>query len=305
MRYGKYRFIFSMLIVPVALYAVFVISPYAQAIYISFTRWSGYTASKQWVGLSNYDQLAHDSVFWTSLEHNMEALVIVPVLTLSLGLFFATMLNVGGRRGRLAIGGVRGAAFYKVIYFFPYILSIAVLGVLFSFVFDSTNDGLLNGFLGLFGVGSVDWLGSTGTAFWSILAVVIWSAVGFYVVLFSAAMGSIPHELYEAALLDGANRWSTFWRLTLPLVWDTVQVAMVYVAIQALDLFAIVNTMSAAAGAGGPDNSTQVIANYLYQNAFTYGTFGYASALGVALLLLTLIIAALTLRLTRRERLEF
>ena len=114
MRYGKYRFVVSMLIVPVALYAVLVISPYAQAIYISFTRWSGYTASKTWVGFSNYDKLAHDSIFWTALKHNMIALVVVPIVTLSLGLFFATMLNVGGRKGRATIQGVRGAADVRV-----------------------------------------------------------------------------------------------------------------------------------------------------------------------------------------------
>lgn len=177
--------------------------------------------------------------------------------------------------------------------------------MLWSFIYDSTDNGLLNGFLKLFGIGQVDWLGSTSVAFWAIPGVMVWISVGFYVVLFTAAMGSIPHELYEAALLDGANRWITFWRLTLPLMWDTVQVAIVYISIQALDMFALINTMSGANGGGGPDNSTQVMANYLYINAFSYSDFGYASTIGVALLILTLIISVFTLRVTRRERLEF
>jgi N-acetylglucosamine transport system permease protein len=305
MRYGKYPFVISMLIVPVALYAVFVISPYVQAIYISFTHWSGFTSSKQWAGLANYDKLIHDSVFWESMEHNGIALGVLVVATVALGLFFATMLNVGGTKGKVGIHGVRGSAFYKVVYFFPYVLSIAVVGVLWSFIYDSTDNGLLNGFLKLFGISQVDWLGSKSVAFWAILGVMLWISVGFYVVLFTAAMGSIPHELYEAALLDGANRWITFWKLTLPLMWDTVQVAIVYISIQALDMFALINTMSGANGGGGPDNSTQVMANYLYINAFTYNDFGYASTIGVVLLIVTLIISVFTLRVTRRERLEF
>src|SRR5215470_17920695 len=196
MRYGRYRFITSMLVVPLALYAVFVLSPYAQSIYISFTQWSGFTSNKQWVGLRNYRTLIHDDTFWTSVEHNLIALIVLPVVTVALGLFFATMLNVGGKKGKAAVQGVRGSSFYKVVYFFPYVLSIVVIGVLWSFIYDSTSHGLLNGFLGWFG-GRVDWLGDTSTAFWAILVVMIWTSVGFYVVLFSAAMGSIPTELFE------------------------------------------------------------------------------------------------------------
>lgn len=304
MRYGKYRFVVSMLVVPVALYAVFVLSPYVQSFYISFTDWTGFTAQKNWVGFRNYNHLLHDSVFWTSVRHNILALIAIPLVTISLGLFFATMLNVGGRKGKAAIQGVRGSSFYKVVFFFPYVLSIAVVGVLWSFVYDSTSNGLLNGFLIKIGLGRHDLLGSPSTAFWALLAVMIWVSVGFYVVLFTAAMGSIPRELYEAVLLDGANRWSTFWKLTLPLMWDSVQVGLVYIGIQALDLFALVNTMSAN-GSGGPDNSTQVISNWLYVQAFRFGNFGYATSMGVALLILTLLMAALTFRFSRRERLEF
>jgi N-acetylglucosamine transport system permease protein len=306
MRQGRYPFIISMLLVPFVLYVVFVLSPYAQAFYISLTDWSGYTAAKTFVGMSNYSKLVHDPVFWTSVKHNLIAVVAIPVVTIALALFFATMLNVGGRRGKAAIQGVRGSAFYKVIFFFPYILSIAVVGVLWSFVYDSTDNGLINGFLKSIGLGGpVDWLGDPSIAFWAILAVMVWVSVGFYVVLFTASMGSIPRELYEAVLLDGANRWSTFWRLTLPLMWDSLQVGIIYIGIQALDLFALVSTMSAAGGSGGPDNSTQVISNYLYQTGFKFGQFGYASAMGVALCILTLLLAGLTFRVTRRERLEF
>jgi N-acetylglucosamine transport system permease protein len=306
MRHGRYRFIALMLLPPLALYIVLVLSPYVQSFYVSLTDWSGYTAQKKYVGLQNYHKLVKDPIVHKALEHNGVAVVVVPLVTIALALFFATMLNIGGRRGHSGIRGVRGSGFYKIVYFFPQVMSVAIVGVLWSNVYDSTSNGLLNGMLKWVGIGPVNWLGDTSYAFASILAVVVWTSVGFYVVLFSASMGSIPAELFEAATLDGANRWNTFWRLTLPLIWDTLQVGVIYVAIAALDMFAIVNTISAAAGAGGPDNSTQVMAVYLYQNAFGgQGTFGYASALGVTLFLLTIILAAITFRFSRRERLEF
>jgi N-acetylglucosamine transport system permease protein len=134
------------------------------------------------------------------------------------------------------------------------------------------------------------------------MAAMIWSAVGFYVVLFSAAMESIPQELMEAALIDGASSGAIFRRITVPLIFESVQVAFIYLGIAALDGFALVQIMTV--GPGGPDNSTEVMGLGLWRNAFTYGKFGYASAMGVAMFLLTLSLAALLLRATRRERVE-
>jgi N-acetylglucosamine transport system permease protein len=201
-------------------------------------------------------------------------------------------------------GGVRGSGFYKVVYFFPSVLSIAVIAVLWQFVYEPRN-GLLNGLLGAVGLDGLRqiWLGDRDVALAAIAAIAVWGGVGFYVVLFTAAMNSIPRELYEAAVLDGAGRWQSFWRLTLPLIWGTVQVALAYLVIGALDMFALVKILSV--GPGGPDNSTQVISLYMYENAFTYGRFGYASAIGVTLFLLTLIMTLIVFRVSRRERVEY
>ncbi|NUT37149.1 MAG: sugar ABC transporter permease [Hamadaea sp.] len=305
MRAGSRGFVVSALAVPVIAYCVLVVSPYAQSFYISLTDWNGMSAERRFVGFANYTRLFSDDVFWTSLWHNVIAVVVIPVATLALGLFFATMIRVGRYRARGGTMSVRGGAFYRVAYFFPHVLSIAVIGVLFSNVYDPTSSGLLNGLLGVAGIDPVNWLGDTSTAYASILAVIVWLSVGFYVVLFTSAMSSIPADLFEAARLDGANRWQTFRRLTLPLIWDTVQVAGVYLGIHALDMFAIVNVMSAAGGSGGPDNATQVLGNYLYLTAFQDSEFGYATAIGVALLVLTLVFAWVSLRLTRRDRIEY
>jgi N-acetylglucosamine transport system permease protein len=296
MHHGKYRFLCSLLVVPLALYAIFVVSPYVQAFSISLTDWQGMSATYRYIGFGNFGELFRDPVFWVALRHNVFLLITIPVIVVTLALFFSSMLNYGG--------GVRGSRFYKVVYFFPSVLSIAVISVLWQFVYEPRN-GLLNGFLRALGLGRLEqiWLGDKHVALGAITAVVVWGGVGFYVVLFTAAMSSIPKEIYEAALLDGAGAWQAFWRMTLPLIWGSVQVALVYLMIGAMDMFALVKILSV--GPGGPDDSTQVISLYMYENAFTYGRFGYASAVGVTLFFLTLILTLVVFRLSRRDRVEY
>ena len=144
---------------------------------------------------------------------------------------------------------------------------------------------------------------SPSIALLCVLWVLIWGSVGFYLVLFNAAMSSIPRDIFEAALLDGAGRTSTFFRVTMPLLWDTIQTSWVYLAILALDVYALVAVMTA--GPGGPNNSTQVISLQIAQNGFQFGRAGYASAMGVVLFFFTLVIAVVMLRITRRERIEY
>ncbi len=305
MKYGKYQFILSFLAIPIALYGIFVLSPYVQAFYIALTDWQGYTSTQNFIGLDNFTALARDPIMLVALKHNLILLIAIPVIIITFALFFATMLSNGGSgRGRAGIRGVRGSGFYKVVYFFPSVLSVAIIAVLWDNVFEAKN-GLLNGSLSLIGLDSLRqvWLGDKDLALGSVAAVSVWAGVGFYIVIFTAAMSSIPDELYEAALLDGANRFQTVWRLTIPLVWDTVQVAMIYLAISALDSFALINILTV--GPGGPDNATQVVALYLYENAFTHNKFGYASAIGVTLFALTLVLTAITFRLSKRERIEY
>jgi N-acetylglucosamine transport system permease protein len=133
----------------------------------------------------------------------------------------------------------------------------------------------------------------------------VWCTVGFFVVLFSAAMTSIPRDYYEAALLDGADRITTFFRITLPLLWDTVQSGWIYMGILALgaEAFAVVQIMTT--GPGGPAYSTTVLPLYVYLKAFRDGQAAYATTIGVALLVVTLAFAAVVLKLGRRERLEY
>ncbi|MER6209783.1 sugar ABC transporter permease [Streptomyces sp. NPDC001642] len=308
MQHGKYRFIVGFLIVPLGLYALFVVWPFIQSIYYSFTDWTGLSPEFKMVGFANYKRMIHDEIFWKSLQHSLLFALVLPLVTISLALFFAFMINVGGRRrtGGPVIQGVRGSSFYKIVYFFPQVLSIAIVALLFAFAYNP-DSGAINSLLRGIGLDSLQplWLGDPSLALWCVMAVLVWSSVGFFVVLFSAGMASIPAELYEAALLDGANRMTTFFRLTLPLLWDTVMSGWVYMGILALgaESFAVVQIMTT--GPGGPDYSTTVLVLYVYQKAFRDGQAAYATTIGVALLVVTLAFAAIVMRLGRRERLEF
>ncbi|MFE5482584.1 carbohydrate ABC transporter permease [Streptomyces sp. NPDC056527] len=309
MQHGKYRFIVGFLAVPLAMYALFVIWPFVQSIYYSFTDWSGLSPEFRMVGFDNYSRMLDDEVFWKSLQHSLTFAVVLPLVTVGLALFFAFMLNVGGRRRRgAAVAGVRGSSFYKIVYFFPQVLSIAIVALLFQFAYNP-NSGAINSVLKGVGLGSIqpDWLGDPNLALICVMVVLVWSTVGFFVVLFSAGMASIPRDFYEAALLDGANRFTTFFKITLPLLWDTVQSGWIYMGILALgaESFAVVQIMTVGPNGGGPDYSTIVMPLYVYQKAFRDGQAAYATTIGVALLFVTLLFAAVVMRFGRRERLEY
>jgi N-acetylglucosamine transport system permease protein len=298
-KHGRYPLLAAFLLPPLALYGYFVISPYLQTFLISATDWQGLSPTFEFVGLDNFRRLWHDHYVWNALLHNLWLLLLLPLLTIALGLFLATMLNVGGRGGRAAVTGVRGSAVYKLVYFAPQMLSVAVIGVLWSELYNPRS-GLINGALRAVGIEGPIWLGDPDIAFWAVLAVMVWSNVGFYVVLFGAAMQSVPRDIYEAAALDGASRFITMVRITVPLLWDTIQVAWVYLAVIAMDVFAVIQIMTR----GGPSFSTDVIGERLYDVSFGESKFGYGSAIGVVMFFLTLTITIAALRLSRRERIE-
>jgi N-acetylglucosamine transport system permease protein len=295
MNHGKYRLIVPFLAPALLLYAVFVLYPYAQAFRISLYQWRGVSANKKYIGLENYRKIVEDENFRNALTHNAQLLIVLPIFTIGLAMLFAALFVQGGK-------GVRGANFYRIVYFFPQVMSLVIVGILWQYIYNP-NSGLVNGFLDTVGLDSLkrSWLGDTSTALWAVAAVIVWQAVGFYMVLFVAGMQSIPYDFYEAARLDGASRFAQFKDVTLPLLWENIRVAIVYIAIAALDLFTIIQVMTE----GRPQRSTDVVARYMYEQAFTNSQFGYASAIGVVLLILTLGLSIVLLFFSRRERLEF
>jgi N-acetylglucosamine transport system permease protein len=312
MRHGVARFVTGFLALPVALYLFYVVWPFAQAAGYSLTDWGGFSDSQQFVGLDNYLRLVKDELVRKAFWHNVFFLVTLPLITITLALFLAFLLNVGGRGNRTGVRGVFGSGLYKVIFFFPITLSLVVIAVMWQQVYRSDDQGLVNGVLMKIGLVDHDnpvaftadpepFLGVPAVLWW-LLLIAVWSGVGFYMVLFSAAMQSIPKDIYEAALLDGASRVHTFFRVTLPLLRDTVSVAWVYLGFIALDMYALVYVMTPSQG--GPNHASEIFASVINFTAFQKGQFGYACAMAVALAIFTMVLAAVQLRVTRRDRVE-
>ena len=297
MHYHKYRLIIPFLLPALVLYGTFVLFPYAQAIYVSLTEWRGYSPNKPWVGLDNYQRAWEDERLRDALSRNGQILIVLPLVTIAIALTFAALFTQG-------TNAIKGAGFYRIVFFFPQVISAVIVGMLWSYVYHP-NIGLLNGVLGAVGLDSLEraWLGNPTTILWAIVAVMVWSSVGFYMVIYIASMQSIPTSFYEAAVLDGANRWTSFKDITFPLIWETLRTTLIYIGIIALDAFVLVQVMTG--GGVGSGRRAEVAALYLYTQAFDRNRWGYASAIGVILLILTLILSVVIMRLTRRETYEF
>lgn len=300
----KNWFIFSYLAVPVSLYFIFVLVPYLGAMAISLTRWTGTsTLDKiEFRGLQSFQRILSDEKFWSALSHNLLVLIVMPVCTLALALLFAALFTQG----------LKGGKFFRIVFFFPQVMSVAIVAIVWGFVFHPTM-GILNGVLILaapaFGMAGSNfpWLGNVSTVLPSVIAVAIWQAVGFYMVLFIAGMQGIPEELYEVSRIDGASALVQFWSITIPLLWETIRTAVVFLTIAAMDMYTYVTILTN--GSGGPSRSADVLSTYMVQQAFGGGNnsnpFGYGTAIGVVLLLIILMLSGLGLRVTRREVTEF
>ncbi len=288
-------FIAVFLLLPLAIFLIFVISPFVQALYYAMTNWTGFSPNMDFVGLDNYVKLFKDTTFLQAMLNNVVLALIVPLITIVIALVFASMITVGGpSHGQ--VRGLQGSSFYRVISFFPYVIPAIVIAILWAMIYAPT--GLLNGALGAIGIDTNQfaWLGDANTAMGATIFVIVWSMVGFYMILFIAAIKGIPAETLEAARIDGAGRFRTVTSILLPQMRDNVQTAYIYLGIMALDAFVY---MAGLNSTGGPGNSTLVMSQYLFRTAFEKGQFGLATAMGIVLAVITLLFAALIIGLFR------
>ncbi len=295
MKKGQTRFILGFLVVPLVLYFIFVILPFFGSMLLAFTRWRGVSADITFIGFDNLTKLVGDDRFWNALQHNLVVLVFLLAITISMALLFAALFA----------RGLRGQRIFRITFFFPQVLSAAVVAVLFSYVYNPIV-GILSSLLGALGfkeLASFPWLGDTGTVLPAVIFVAVWQAVGFYMVLFIASMQSIPNEYYEAAKLDGANEGQIFFNITLPLMRDTLRTAVVFLMIGAMDMFVYVSTLTNENG--GPNRAAEVLSSYLYGEAFRRQNFGYATMMAVVLMIIVLILSTIGLRAGSRETLEY
>lgn len=287
---------------PLAVYIMFVVSPFLQSFYYSLTNWSGLSPTMEFIGLENYRRVLANEIFWKALRNNLVLLVLLPTVTIALSFALAVMVTIGGTT-QGGIRGIRGSSVYRVVSFFPYAIPAVIVGILFNFVYHPSG-GLLNGVLNLVArplglTVSTAWLGDPRVALLALAAAIVWAFVGFYMVLFVAAISSISSEVLEAARLDGAGRLRIAVQIVAPMVRDSVSTALVYMGILALDAFTFASVMTPN---GGTDNSTRVVSQLLYQTGFQQGRFGEANAMGVIMALVTMLVAILVLALGRGRK---
>jgi N-acetylglucosamine transport system permease protein len=290
--FDKVSFMVVFLVLPLAIFLVFVILPFVQALYYSMTDWGGFSPNMNFIGLQNFVKLFNDNIFMHALLNNVIIAIVVPLVTIGIALILAGMLTVGGP-SKGPIRGIKASGFYRTVSFFPYCIPAIVIGLIWAEVYDPSA-GILNGFLTAIGFQSFDnfaWLGVVATALPAAMFVMIWAFIGFYTVLFVAAIKGIPAELYEATRIDGAGRFRTAISLTIPMIRDTVQTAYIYIGIASLDAFVFMAALFP--NAGGPANTTLVMSQELFNTAFRKGQFGYATAMGVVLAAVTMLFAAI------------
>ena len=258
-------------------FMVFIAGLVVASIVISTWRWDLLTPPQE-VGTKNYvDLFLHDPLFWQSLRNTLYFVALTIPLGIVLSLALALAVNTK----------LRGITFFRTMYFIPVVSSMVAVAVVWRWVFN--NDfGLLNWFLGLFGIHKVDWLGNPLTAMPAVALMTVWKGLGFTMTLFLAGLQGIPQHLYEAIELDGAGKWQRFRYVTWPLLTPTTFFVSVISVIGSFQVFDAIYLMTS----GGPGNSTVVYNFYLFNQAFRYFHMGYAAAMAW---ILFAVIALLTL----------
>lgn len=274
------------------LFLLLVVAPIVTAIYTSFFKWNGFGgAPTNFVGLDNFRRLIADELFIGDLQRALILVTLSLVIQLPVALGLAMLLNQP----------VRGRAVYRVLFFAPYVLSEVTTAVLFTIVF-SPNFGLINTVfdkVGLSDLGAT-WLADPKTVIYALFLVISWKYFGFHMMLYLAGRQNIPNELLEAASIDGAGTWKTFRHITLPLLGPTIRISVFLSIIGSIQLFDMVWVLTG----GGPIHSSETMAVSMFQYGFRRYEVGYASAISVAIFVISLVIALTYQRFVLRRDLE-
>jgi len=254
-----------------------VLVPIGLAVYTSLFKWNGFGGlPTQFVGLSNFVRLLGDEVFLGDLKRGLVLVLLSVLVQLPVALGLALLLNQE----------LRFRGLYRLIFFAPYVLSEVITGVLFTMVF-SPSGGLVNQILDVFGVSGQTWLSDPDSALLTLFFVVSWKYFGFHMILLLAGRQDIPPELSEAGMMDGAGTWQVFRHITLPLLGPTIRISVFLSIIGAIQLFDMVWVLTG----GGPIHSSETLAVTMFQNGFRRYEVGYASAISVAMFLISLVFA--------------
>ncbi|MEM5016704.1 sugar ABC transporter permease [Metabacillus indicus] len=277
----------------ILVYSIFFIYPTLSAFFYSFTNWDGISPDFDFVGVTNYINLAtNDSIFAKALGNNVKFMLFVVVFQTLFSLVFALFL----------IKNTRTNVFFRALFFFPTILSSVSVAFIWSFIYDP-NLGLLKTILtGLqLDFLAQNWLGDEKIAIFSIAVVQVWFHTGQMIIIFVAGLQSIPADLYEVAKIEGASRWQTFKKVTWPLVAPAATIVVAYTTIQSFKAFDLIFAMTR----GGPNYSTEIIATLIYTTAFRSFKFGYASAESVVFMAVIALITFVQFKALRANRVDY
>lgn len=277
-----YLFIAPALII----FLVFSIYPIASMIQLSFFEWDFISPTKLFVGFQNYITLFQDSAFYQTLSNTF----VYMILTVGLGILFGVLLALFlNKKSKVN-------SFMQSIIFSPYIVSLASISFLWMWLMN-TDFGLINYILSLFKIGPVDWLGSPKIALFSLVIISVWKTVGYNTIIILSALQSIPKHLYEAASLDKANRRQTFLKITFPMISPTLFFLTIVNIIASFKVFDTIQIITQ----GGPQNSTNTLVYSLYEYGFKFYKIGYASTIGVVLLVIISIFTIIYFKLLSKK----
>jgi raffinose/stachyose/melibiose transport system permease protein len=287
-RVQDYLTIFLFLLPAFVLFLLFIIYPIFRAIYFSLFNWNGMGPATVFVGLNNFKQILTDHVFIKAVTN----CILIVVLSLTLQLPFALMLAIMVGRD------LPGRAFFRVIFFLPYVLSEVITAIIWMGLFSPDPErGFINALLVLIpGAHAQNFLGDINQVMACVFIVLTWKYFGLYVLLFMAGLQNIPREIEEAAMIDGANPWQTVRNVTVPLLGSTIRTCVLLSVLGSLTQFNLVWIMTR----GGPVNASEVMATYMYRYAFIRFQLGYGSAVALVMLVICLVFSIAYLRLARQ-----
>ena len=284
-------FLFSCVAPAVILFAIFMLVPTFNVFRLSLYQRSTFNPNEVFIGMKNFQMLMKDANFIRSMQNMLLLIVMVTVFTMATALIFAGILT----REKL-----KGQDFFRIVFYIPNILSVVVISGIFSAIYD-IDRGLLNSILNLFGKEGILWKGEEHVIM-SLVIAMVWQAIGYYMVMYMASMSAVPGSLYESAGLDGADRVTQFFQITIPLIWTNIRTTLTFFIISTINMaFLFVSAMTG----GGPNNASNVALLYMYNQKNLGGGYGYAMAIGVVIFLVSFGLSALVNKVTEREVLEY
>ncbi len=285
--WGRTRAAVLFVLPALLLYLVFMVWPFLQSIWFAMTDWNGATATKTFVGLANFAELARDSLFWKALRNNLIWVVVGTISPLVIGLGLALLMW----------SRPKGFTLFRTVFFLPHILLTVVIGIIWGWIY-SPIFGILNKWLDSIGLEDISrgWLGDPSTALFAVLVAAIWAEIGFVFVILLAGLQNVSRDLLEAATIDGANGWQRLRDVTIPQLANVLNVVTALLLIGGFNVFDIIFVMTQ----GGPANATETMATMTYRNAFTLNRVGYGSAISLVMTAISLVASVVFLKLRER-----